>query len=116
MAPFFPFSVVNHNMFRDPHNEMASKLCMSSKSVVIGKFETEPATKPNEPPTGLAWFYRLALTFRAEKNVEYDGGPMSSILFPLFSSFEKDRTATGVMLALVHWGSYFGKQWKQKEL
>lgn len=51
-------------------------------------------------------FYATLLSIAAQKNVDYEGDPMSNVFVPVFSNFESDRRPVAVLLAVIHWAAF----------
>lgn len=89
---------VNENILADTDSSSGARLSFSTGSVVVGNFFMLP---PDDP--------RMSTLLSAieQEEVAYDGSPVSQVYFPIFDSFDEDRKVVAVMVAWIHWLSYF---------
>lgn len=97
---------VNQNLFHNSLYADGARACLESAEVGFGGFDTAPAGSANHPNSKTS-FYASLLSITAEKEVEYEGDPMSNVYLPVFNSFETGRRTVAVLTALVNWGAYF---------
>jgi len=99
---------VNQNIFRkNPYFEGShASDCLETGEVIIGGFKTAPVggSAHSDPLTS---FYASLLSIDAEKNVEYQGDPMSNVFMPIFNSFQPDRTPVAVLISTFTWASFW---------
>jgi class 3 adenylate cyclase len=102
---------VNENIFRTPMYAAAAKACLEEEAVVLGGFDSAPAGDTSHP-NRMTSLNAAMLSIAAKKEVAYQGDPMTNVFLPVFDSFKDGdkstkRTAVAVILAVVHWASYF---------
>jgi class 3 adenylate cyclase len=102
---------VNENLFRSPGIALAAKACLEEEAVVLGGFDSAPTGNASHPNSKTS-LYAAMLSIAAKKTVNYNGGPMTNVFLPVFDSFKDGdtstkRTAKAVILAVIHWASYF---------
>jgi hypothetical protein len=88
----------NENIVKSEHVSRGANASFVTESVVIGEFiYAEPGDfKSKNERTSL--FSLLLSTFKNDY-AYYEGDPISQVFFPIFDSFEEDRTAVAVMVA-----------------
>jgi class 3 adenylate cyclase len=75
-----------------------------SKEAVIGILQENPAGSEN----AITRFYDFTLqVFYDDPSAKYSGEPVSSIYYPAFDSFDKDRQVVGMLNAAIFWESLF---------
>jgi len=74
--------------------------------LIISEFISAPRGYMDSQNHNTAVF-SLLLSVTHNKVIEYLGEPMSLVSYPLFNNFQTDRQAVGVMVAWIHWMSYF---------
>jgi len=101
-SPVFD-GTVNENLLRS--NLGASK-SFTTDSVVISEFITSASgdMDSDDPRTA---FFALLLSTAAQERVTYQGDPISKVYFPIFDSFDDDRTSVAILVAWINWASYF---------
>jgi hypothetical protein len=114
-GPYFPLwetspvleggDMVNVNALRG-RGGSGTKVCFDTGFVVIGNFDTAPSGDMSSE-NRLTAFYALLLSTDQQKVVEYQGDPMSQVFFPIFDSFENDRSTVAVLSVLINWKLYF---------
>jgi len=97
---------VNQNLFHNSRHVVGARACLESGEASIGGFDTRPAGSANHPNSKTS-LYASLLSITAQKEVEYEGDPMSNVYLPVFNSFETERRTVAVLTALVNWGAYF---------
>jgi hypothetical protein len=75
-------------------------------AVVIDEIMTAPSGDMNSDDPKTA-FFALLLSTAEQKVVTYKGDPMSQVFFPIFDSFDDDRSSVAIMVAWINWMSYF---------
>ena len=101
VSPLVKHVPLNQDLFHDTAKADLARLCISSMSVVFGRLETA------SPGTSTSLFYHHLISFAFGIDVMYQDDPISAIFIPMFDSFGDNRTTVGIMMALVHWGSFF---------
>ncbi|CAB9524302.1 Guanylate cyclase [Seminavis robusta] len=76
------------------------------ESVNIGMFHSTSPGGITSHDHATAMF-ALLMSVAAGHLKEYEGDPMSQVFFPIFDSFTENRKPVAVMIAWVHWLSYF---------
>jgi len=105
-SPVLKRPFVNQNLFRNNLYRAGSRACLESGELQFGGFDMAPPGSSSHlnPKTSL---YASLLSIAAKEDVEYQGDPMSAVFLPVFSSFETARTPVAVLMAIIHWGTYF---------
>lgn len=107
-SPILQRAFVNQNIFREnPYFEGSHAFeCLESGQVIIGGFKTAPVGNSSHS-NALTSFFASLLSIDAEKNVEYQGDPMSNVFMPIFSSFQPDRKTVAVLTSTFNWASFW---------
>jgi hypothetical protein len=85
---------------------LAANESFSTGSVVIGDFQfSEPGYYDSENP--ITAEFALLLSLQQQTKFQYRGDPIGQIFLPIFDSFKSSRKPVGVLVALLHWKSYF---------
>ncbi len=79
---------------------------IESAQIVVGQFVMATPGRLDSKQQVTATFAALVSTKR-QKEVEYQGQPMSLISIPIFNNFEDDRHTVAVMASWVDWSMYF---------
>ena len=99
-------ALANENLLNTPISAYAANASFSTGSVVIGDFQfSEEGYYDSENPTTA--MFALLQSMQMNTKFQYRGDPIGQIFFPIFDSFTEDRKPVGVMVALLHWKSYF---------
>jgi class 3 adenylate cyclase len=103
--------VVNRNIFKTPRYAAAAKACLEDQAVTLGGFDFAPAGDTSHP-NRVTSLNAALLSIAAKEEVTYQGDPMTHVFLPVFESFQHghnagNRTGVGVILAIIHWASYF---------
>jgi hypothetical protein len=113
---------VNQNLYKNDIDKQGAKLCVETGMFVMGNMLTPPPAGMEDAEYIMDDNLRidyingemellistLMSIIRREK-LEYAGGPVSHVYFPIFNSFQKERQPVAVMTAWIHWMDYFKK-------
>jgi hypothetical protein len=96
---------LNENILRSRAMPSAN-LSYHTGEVVIGDFVNSiPGYYDSDiPDTAL---FALLLSIQQEYKFKYRGDPIGEIFFPVFDSFKGDRRVKAILVAWIHWKSYF---------
>lgn len=96
---------VNENAVRSNASFAVWKSYQTS-SVIIGSFYKSPPGGIDSEYYRSAFFSLLISTVNRKKS-EYEGDPISQIVFPVFDSFEANPKIVATLSAWIHWADYF---------
>jgi hypothetical protein len=107
-SPLFNFgNDVNQNLYH-PSDDGRKGLerAFKTEKVVMSEFITA------SPGDMFSWDLlaaKIALMQSTAQGelVQYEGDPIGQVYFPIFNSFETNRTAVAVMIAWIHWAAFF---------
>jgi len=111
---------VNENLFRNDIDKAGAKVCVESGMFVMGTMLTPPPPgfedeayindddiRINYISKNMSALVTTLLSVVKKEKMEYEGGPISHVYFPIFDSFKQDRQPQAVMTAWIHWMDYF---------
>jgi len=107
-SPVFNYgNDINQNLYNPAeYGHMGLDRSFNNGAIVMSEFIT------STPGDMFSWDLltaKIALMLSTAKGelVEYVGDPIGQMYFPIFDSFEENREPVAVMIAWIHWASYF---------
>ena len=103
-SPLLRRDIVNRDDLKDDDGDAAIESLESGHVYLGGLLRSSPGTINDGGRTG---FFAQLLSVDQEKEMEYQGDPMTAIYLPVFESFQDGRRAVAVMHAILNWASVF---------
>lgn len=108
MSPLLNLHDVNVDIGHAKHHKSHTELCLQTSSVVLGGMEMrDSGGKLDAPPLSDTSKFASLLSIAEEREVQYQGDPMTYVYLPIFDNFTQDRKAIAIMLGLFNWATYF---------
>ncbi|CAB9526582.1 Guanylate cyclase (Partial), partial [Seminavis robusta] len=102
---FYKGHETNENILQS-YGPTGSYKAFSTESVVTSQFLNAPAGNKSSVDPKTALYARL-LSANKQAVVAYEGDPFSQVFIPVFDSLEHNKTTVGVLVAWVHWMSFW---------
>jgi Adenylate and Guanylate cyclase catalytic domain len=108
-CPFLPaYTNFNYLRLQISNDYVPSEplLAYSTSRAVTSAFQQVSPARPKDYPVTPGSYYAGFISTKAGREVYYEGDPVSDIYLPIYKSFD-DNTTVAILLAVLHWSSYF---------